>query len=155
MDDEYEALIEKKVWDIVLLPPDINIVGSRWTHIFKWNQEGKVRAKSQVVAQGFTQTFGVNYDKTYAPVSQLASWRTICTIAAQNDWPIHQMDVYNAYVNADLEEPIYMQQPPGYIEENDQHVLKLKKAMYRLKESGQAWYNLLNNTGRIDDRRVG
>ena len=57
----------------------------------------------------------------------------------QNDWPIHQMDIYNAYMNADLEEPIYMQQPPGYIETSDQHVLKLKKAMYGLKQSGRAW----------------
>ena len=129
-----------------MLPPNINIVGSRWTHICKQNQERTVRAKSWVVAQGFTQMFGVNYDKTYAPVSQLASLQTICAIAVQNNWPIHQIDVYNAYVNADLEEPRYMWQPPGYIEENDQHILKLKKAMYGLKESGRAWYKCLSAT---------
>ena len=65
MDDEYEALIEKKVWEVVLLPPDTNIV---WTHICKHNEDRTVRAKSRVVAQGFTQTFGVNYNETYAPV---------------------------------------------------------------------------------------
>ena len=54
------------------------------------------------------------------------------------------MDVYNAYVNADLDEPLYMQQPPGYIVQSDQHVLKLKKAMYRLKQSGWAWYKCLS-----------
>ena len=117
-------------------PPDTNIVGSRWTHICKHNQDRTARAKSRVVAQGFTQTFGVYYNETYAPVCHLASLRTICAIAARNDWPIHQMDVYNAYVNADLEEPIYMQQPPGYIQQSNQHVLKLKKAMYGLKQSG-------------------
>ena len=67
-----------------------------------------MRAKSRVVAQGFTQTFGVDYDETYVPVSRLASLWTICMIAALNDWLIHQMDVYNAYVHADLEEPIYI-----------------------------------------------
>ena len=56
------------------------------------------------------------------------------------------MDVYNAYINADLEEPIYMQQPLGYIEQSDQHVLKLKKAMYGLKQSGRAWYKCLSAT---------
>ena len=56
------------------------------------------------------------------------------------------MDVYNAYVNADLEEPIYIQQPPGYIQQSDQHVLKLKKAMYSLKQSGRAWYKCLSAT---------
>ena len=54
------------------------------------------------------------------------------------------MDIYNAYVNADLEEPIYMRQPQGYIQESDQHVLKLNKAMYSLKQSGQAWYKCLS-----------
>ena len=108
MDEEYEALIEKKVWEVVLPPLDTNIVGSRWTHICKQNQDRTARAKSRVVAQDFTQTFGVNYDKTYAPVHQLASLRTICAIAVRNDWPIHQMDIYNADVNANLEEPIYM-----------------------------------------------
>ena len=96
MDDKYEALIKKKEWDVVVPPPNINIVGSHWTHNCKHNQEGTARAKSQVVAQGFTQTFGVNYNKTYTPVSQLASLQTICAIAAQNDWLIHQMDIYNA-----------------------------------------------------------
>ena len=108
MDDEYEALIEKKVWEVVLPPPDMNIVGSCWTHICKCNDDRKARAKSRVIAQGFTQTFGVDYNETYAPVSQLASLQIICAIAARNDWPIHQMDLYNAYVNADLDKPIYM-----------------------------------------------
>ena len=69
MDEEYEALIKKKVWEVVLPPPDTNIVGSCGTHICKRNQDISVRAKSRVVAQVFTQTFGVNYDETYAPVS--------------------------------------------------------------------------------------
>ena len=69
MDEEYEALIEKKVWKVVLPPPNINIVGSHWTHICKCNEDRTVRAISRVVAQGFTQTFRVDYDETYAPVS--------------------------------------------------------------------------------------
>ena len=85
MDDQYEALIEKKVWEVVLPPPDTNIVGVCWTHICKHNQDRTARAKYRVVAQGFTQTFGVNYDETYAPASQLASLQTIWAIAAQND----------------------------------------------------------------------
>ena len=96
------------------------------------------------MAQGFTQTFGVDYNKTYAPVSRLTSLQTICAIAARNDWPIHQMDVYNADVNADLDEPIYMRQPQGYIQVSDQHILKLNKAMYSLKQSGRAWYKCLS-----------
>ena len=73
MDDEYEALIKKKVWEVVFPPPDTDIVGSCWTHICKCNEDRTARAKSRVVAQVFTQTFGANYDETYAPVYQLAS----------------------------------------------------------------------------------
>ena len=69
MDDEYRALIEKKVWEVVLLPHDTNIVGSCWTHISKLNDQGTMRAKSKAVAQGFTQTFRVNCNETYAPVT--------------------------------------------------------------------------------------
>ena len=89
MDEEYGALINKKVWDVVLPPPDTNIVGSCWTHICKCNWEGTERTKLWVVAKGFTQTSRVDYNETYAPVSQLASLQTICTIMACNDWPIH------------------------------------------------------------------
>ena len=82
MDKEYEALIEKKVWEGVLPLPNINIIGSCWIHICKHNEDRTGRAKSRVVAQGITQTFGVDYDETYAPVRRLASLQTICAIAA-------------------------------------------------------------------------
>ena len=118
MDNEYGALINKKVWEVVLPPPDTNIVISCWTFVCKHNQDGATRPKSQVIAQGFTQTFGINYDKTYVPVTQLALLWIVCANAAQNNWPIHQMDVNNTYVNANLEEPIYMKQPQGYINQS-------------------------------------
>ena len=89
MDNEYNALIDKQTWEVVLPPPNANIVGSRWTYVCKRDQERGTRPKSCIVAQGFTQTFGVNYNETYAPVGPLASLRTICAIAVWNDWPIH------------------------------------------------------------------
>ena len=123
---------------MVLSPPDTNIVRSCWSYICKTNQDGATREKSGVVSQGFMQTFGINYDETYVPVTTLMSLWTICAIAACNDWPIHQMDVNNVYVNADLDETIYMRQPLGYIQQGNQYILKLKKAMYGLKQSGKA-----------------
>ena len=69
MDNEYRALIDKKVWEVVLPPPDINIVVSCWTYVCKQNQDGATGPKSQVVAQSFTQTFGINYDETHAQVT--------------------------------------------------------------------------------------
>jgi len=111
----------------------------------KRDQEGRViRAKSHLVAQGFTQTFGVDYYKTYSPVVHLASLWSICALAVRNNWPIHQMDMDNAYLNASLQEPIYMKQPDGYFQGTNQHVLLLKKCLYGLKQSGYEWYKCLS-----------
>ena len=85
MDNEYEPLIKKKVWEVVLLPPDTNIVGSQWTHICKFNEDKITRPKSRLVAQGFSQMFGIDYDETYAPVNRLSSLWTICAIAARSE----------------------------------------------------------------------
>src|SRR3979490_596102 len=118
MDDEIKAQIKKPTWELAILPPGVNIVGSKWTHILKKDQKGTIiHAKSHLVAQGFTQTFGADYDETYAPVIRMTSLWIICTIAARNNWPIHQMDVDIAYLNADLEDPIYMRKPPGYFDD--------------------------------------
>jgi Reverse transcriptase (RNA-dependent DNA polymerase) len=115
MDTEYQALIDHDTWEVVPAPENTNIVGNRWTFIWKRNSQGEIiRPRSRLVTQGFTQAFGVDYDETYSPVTHLASLRIICTIAAWNDWPIHQMDVDSAYLNATLPEPIYMKQPPSF-----------------------------------------
>ena len=76
----------------------------------------------------------------------MTSLRLICTIMAHNYWPIHQMDVDVAYLNANLEDPIYMQKPPGYFQDKTNHVLLLKKCLYSLKQSGREWYKCLLNT---------
>ena len=129
---------------MVIPPKNVNIFGSKW--VFHSKQDDKniiIRPKSCLVAQGFTQTFGVDYDKTYAPVVWMTSLQTICAIAARNNWPIHQMDVDVAYLNATLEDLIYMQKPLGYFQDKTEHVLLLKKCLYSLKQSGREWYKCL------------
>ena len=121
MDDEIKAQIEKETWELVIPPSGVNIVGSTWKYVLKKYQKGAiVHAKSRLVAQGFSQTFGDDYDETYAPVVRMTSLRVICAIAAQNNWPIHQMDVDIAYLNAKLQDPIYMRKPPGYFERENE-----------------------------------
>ena len=125
-----KAQIDKNTWEMVIPPEGVNIVGSKWTYYLKKNNKNTIiRLKSCLVAQGFTQTFGVNYDETYIPVVRMTSLWTICTIAAYNNWPIHQMGVDVAYLNATLENPIYMQKPPGYYKDKTEHVLLLKKCL--------------------------
>ena len=138
MDQELKAKIDKNTWELVIPPKNINIVGSKWVfHSKRDDKNIKIHPKSRLVAQGFTQTFGVDYDGTYVPVIQMMSLRTICTIAACNNWPIYQMDVDVAYLNTTLEDPIYMQKPLGYFQDKTKHVLLLKKCLYSLKQSGR------------------
>ncbi len=96
------------------------------------------------MARGFTQTFGVDYNETFAPVAKFVSIRCILALAAIEDMEIHQMDVKTAFVNGDLEEEIYMEQPEGFTHEGEHLVCKLHKSLYGLKQSPRAWNQKLN-----------
>ena len=140
MDEELKAQVDKNTWEMVIPPRGVNIVGSKGTYC----KNTIICPKSHLVAQGFTQTFGVDYDETYAPVVRMTSLWTICAIAARNNWPIQQMDIDVAYLNATLENPIYMQKLLGYYEDKTKHVFFLKKCLYGLKQSGREWYKCLS-----------
>ncbi|KAJ3473654.1 hypothetical protein NLI96_g12893 [Meripilus lineatus] len=123
-------------------PAGANIIGSKWVFRRKKDAIGKIiEYKARLVAQGFTQTYGVDYTDTFAPVAKLTSIRVILALAARNDWEIHQMDVKSAYLNGTLDEVIYMKQPEGFIEPGKEHlVAQLIKTIYGLKQSGRYWY---------------
>jgi hypothetical protein len=109
------------VYKVVPHPKGKNVVGSKWVFRIKRGPDGAIlKHKARVVAQGFTQIEGVNYDETFAPVAKLASLRTILAIAAELDLEVHQMDVKSAYLNGELKEDIYMKPPPGF-EVPDRH----------------------------------
>ncbi len=85
------------------------------------------------MAKGFTQTFGVDYNETFAPIAKFVSIRCVLALAAIEDMKIHQMDVKIAFLNGDLEEEIYMEQPKGFTQEGEYLVCKLQKSLYGLK----------------------
>ena len=100
----------------------------------KLDSEGKIdRFKARLVAEGYTQKYGVDYGDTFAPVAKINTIRILISIAANEDWPLKQFDVKNAFLNGYLEEEVYMDPPPG-IECNGK-VCKLQKALYGLKQS--------------------
>lgn len=93
-----------------------------------------VRYKARLVAKGYSQVAGVDFNETFAPVAKFTTIRTIVAIGAAMDLEMHQMDVKTAFLNGELEEDIYMDQPQGFVEEGKQHlVCKLKKSLYGLK----------------------
>ena len=93
------------------------------------------------------QAHGIDFNETFTPVAKLTSNCSILTLAAQNDWEVHQVDVKNTYLNAELDEEIYMMQPPGFAAlGNEDWVCLLKKALYGLKQAGRQWYTYLTDT---------
>ena len=94
------------------------------------------RFKGHLVAKGYSQRYGIDYDETFPPVVRLSSLRTLLAYAVQKKMLIHQMDVVTAFLNGELGEEIYMQQPEGYVEPGSEDMLcKLKKSLYGIKQS--------------------
>jgi len=137
-----EALEKNATWELVTLPDGKSIVGCRWVFTVKHKSDGSVeRYKARLVAKGYTQSFGVDYQETFAPVAKLNTIRVLLSLASNQDWSLLQFDVKSAFLNGDLMEEVYMDPPPGIPKySNIPLVCKLKKALYGLKQSPRAWF---------------
>jgi hypothetical protein len=103
-----------------------------------------VRNKSRLVAQGFSQNEGINYEETFSPVARLEAIRILLAVSVAKGFKLHQMDVKSAFLNGVLEEEVYVRQPPGFESEKYPHqVDKLRKALNGLKQAPRAWYGRL------------
>ena len=95
-----------------------------------------------MVAKGYAQTYGIDFEETFSPVARMVTVRAVISIAASKRWKLYQMDVPNAFLNGELEEEVYMEQPDGYVHPDfADYVCKLRKALYGLKQSNRAWSN--------------
>ncbi|CAL8141056.1 unnamed protein product [Prunus armeniaca] len=142
MNVEMDALNKNKTWDLVPLSRGKTAVGCRWVFTLKHKADGSIdRYKARLVAKGYTQTYGVDYLETFAPVATLNTVRVLLSLAANRDWPLLQFDVKNAFLHGDLKEEIYMDLPPGIpVTSKEGVVCKLRKSLYGLKQSLRAWF---------------
>ena len=142
VDEEVRALEKNGTWEITDLPRGKKPVGCKWIFTVKYKADGNVdRYKARLVAKGFTQSYGIDYQETFAPVAKLNTVRVLLSLAANLDWSLHQLDVKNAFLNGDLEEEVYMDIPAGLeTTSNFNKVCRLRKSLYGLKQSPRAWF---------------
>ncbi|GKC00760.1 retrovirus-related pol polyprotein from transposon TNT 1-94 [Tanacetum coccineum] len=147
MQEELNQFIANDVYELVLQPRNMKIIGTKWVFRNKLDENSIVsRNKARLVAQGYNQQEGIDYDETYAPVARLASIKILLAYDSAFDFKLFQMDVKSAFLNGFINEEVYVAQPPGFIDfEKSDHVYKLKKALYGLKPAPKAWYDRLES----------
>ena len=145
MQEELIQFERYKVWELVPASKDRAIIGTKWVYRNKMDENGVVtRNKARLVAKGYSQEEGIDYDETFAPVARLEAIRIFLAFTAHSNFKVYQMDVKNAFLNSEIEEEVYVQQPPGF--EDHHHpdfVYKLLKPLYGLKQAPRAWYETL------------
>lgn len=146
MGKELKSLKDNEVWELTTLPPDKKAVGCKWVYRVKTNSDGSIeRFKARLVARGFDQKYGLDYDETFCPVVRLESLRSLIALSTQRGLELHHVDVHTAFLNGTLQEEVFMKQPTGYEKEGEEHlVCKLRKSIYGLKQSSRCWNTALD-----------
>jgi hypothetical protein len=142
MHEELENFERNKVWESVERLPGCKPIGTKWVWKYKEGEKGEVvRNKSRLVAQGFSQKEGIDYEETFAPVARLEAITILLAFSVAKGFKLHQMDVKSAFLNGVLEEEVYVRKPPRFESEKYPHrVYKLRKVLYGLKQALGSWY---------------
>ena len=141
MNSEMASLRENGVYELVDRPKGKKVVKSKWVFRVKTNEKGEIeKYKARVVAKGYSQVEGVDYDQTFSPTVRFESIRQLVALGASKGFEMHQMDVTTAFLYAPLEEVVYMEQPEVTVKEGDEgKVMRLLKCLYGLKQSPRQW----------------
>ena len=145
MDDEIASLAANDTWTLEEAPPGVRAIPVKWVFKTKRNVDGNVeRYKARLVAKGFRQLEGVDFTEVFAPVSKHATLRALLARVAHHDMELHQLDIKTAFLNGQLEEEVYVEQPPGYAGGGAGKVCRLHRALYGLKQAPRAWHKRLS-----------
>ena len=145
MHEELHQFVRNNMWELVPKPKGVNVIGIKWIFKNKSDEHGTViRNKSRLVAQGYIQVEGIDFDETFSPVVRLESIRILLAIASHLNFKLYQMNVKSAFLNEMLQEEVYVEQAKGFIDPHRlDDVYKLKRALYGLKQAPRAWYDRL------------
>ena len=123
-------------------------IGLKWVHKVKRNERGAiVEYKARLIARGFVQREGIDFEEVFAPVARMESVRLLLAMAAAKDWRVHHLDVKSAFLNGELAETVFVKQAPGFAVKGAEHkVLRLRKVLYGLRQAPRTWKTKLNAT---------
>jgi hypothetical protein len=140
MHEELENVERNQVWVLVSPPSNYDPIGTKWVFKNKQSEDGLVvRNMARLVAQGFCHNEGIDYEETFSPIARSEAIRILLVFAAPKSFNLFQMDVKSVFLNGYIEEEVYVRQPPGF--ENSMfpnHIFKLQKALYDLKQAHRA-----------------
>ncbi|GKB56521.1 putative ribonuclease H-like domain-containing protein [Tanacetum coccineum] len=146
MQEELLQFKLQQVWVLVDLPHGMKVIGTKWVYRNKRDERGVVvRNKARLVAQGYTQEEGIDYDEVFAPVARIEAIRLFLAFASFMGFIVYQMDVKSAFLYGTIDEEVYVSQPPGFVDpDHPKKVYKVVKALYGLHQAPRAWYATLS-----------
>ncbi|GJY05625.1 retrovirus-related pol polyprotein from transposon TNT 1-94, partial [Tanacetum coccineum] len=142
--NEFECL---GVWELVPRPDKVMVITLKWIYKVKLDELGGIlKNKARLVARGYCQEEGIDFEESFDPVARLEAIRIFLAFVAHMNMVVYKMDVKTAFLNGNLREEVYVSQPNGFVDpDNPNHVYKLKKALYGLKQAPRAWYDMLSS----------
>jgi hypothetical protein len=148
MQEEIDSVQRNQTWELADLPQGHRAITLKWVYKLKRNEVVDiVKHKARLVARGFVQQEGIDFDEVFAPVARMESVHLLLTLAAQEGWQVHHMDMKSAFLNGDLKEEMYVHQSAGFIVVSQEgKVLRLRKVLYGLRQPPQAWNSKLDDT---------
>lgn len=146
MKNEIDAVERNNTWELTELPVGKKAIGLKWVFKVKKDANGEVvKHKARIVAKGYVQQQGRDFNEIFAPVTRLETVRLLLALAAKNSWEVHHLDIKSAFLNGELQEEVYVTQPEGFVKEGKEHlVYRLVKALYGLRQAPRAWYAKLS-----------
>ena len=140
MNQELQALEDNHTWLLTSLPPGKKALSSKWFYRTKYRADGSVeRYKARLVIRGFEQIKDKDYKHTFSPVAKLTSVRVFIALATAQQWPLHQLDINNAFLHGFIDEEVFMVSPQGYTKALPGQVCKLQRSLYGLKQASRQW----------------
>nr|GFC22604.1 ribonuclease H-like domain, reverse transcriptase, RNA-dependent DNA polymerase [Tanacetum cinerariifolium] len=148
MEAELDSINRNNTWKLTTLPKGQKAIGLKWVYKTKRDTNGNIiNHKARLVAKGYIQEHGIDFEEVFASVARMETIRLLLAIAANNKWEVHHLDIKSAILHEDLKEEVYVTQPEGFFEKQDQgKIYRLIKALYGLRQAPHAWNIKLDNT---------